>query len=71
MDKDEAICHVEDVHNVSEDGEDVIRNKVVGTVQMYSHNETVLIPTPSPDPKGDSQLLSYLICSNKLPYRSP
>lgn len=60
MDKDQAICHVKDVHNVSEHGEDVIRNKVVGTFQMYSHNETVSIPTPSPDPKGNLQLIKLL-----------
>lgn len=28
--------------------------KLVGTVQMLSQNETVLVPTPSPDPKGKS-----------------
>ena len=24
----------------------------VGTVQLFDHNEIVLIPTPSPDPRG-------------------
>jgi len=26
--------------------------KVVGNVQLIRGNETVLVPTPSPDPKG-------------------
>jgi hypothetical protein len=25
----------------------------VGTVQLIDHNEIVLIPTPSPDPRGE------------------
>jgi hypothetical protein len=31
-----------------------LQETVVGTVQLVYHNETVLIPTPSPDPKGKS-----------------
>jgi hypothetical protein len=26
----------------------------VGTVQLIDHNELVLIPTPSPDPRGNA-----------------
>jgi hypothetical protein len=37
-------------------GEDDItlaaEKEVVGTVQLLVKNETILIPTPSPDPKG-------------------
>jgi len=46
-------------------GEDDItiapEKKVVGTVQLLVHNETVLIPTPSPDPKGLFQSCRFLL----------
>lgn len=45
--------HTEVVSDIiSGSTDDAIQSSPVGTVQMLSQNKTVLVPTPSPDPKG-------------------
>jgi hypothetical protein len=46
--------------------EDIKANHIepVGTVRLISHNEIVLIPTPSPDPRGNISWKSNCELSN-------
>lgn len=50
MDKFETQTYVENAEPMDVEGGQ--GNHVVGTVQFFSQSERVLIPTPSPDPKG-------------------
>jgi hypothetical protein len=57
MNKETASAHVEGgmAVPISEDeisSVGVHQHNVTGTVQLLLDNETVLLPTPSPDPKG-------------------
>lgn len=42
------VTHDEDVADVKP-----VQRDAVGTVRLLAHSELVLIPTPSPDPKGE------------------
>ena len=59
MDKSGS-THIESIHSQSSTPPEMTdeikqmghRKGVVGTVQLLDGNDVVLIPTPSPDPKG-------------------
>jgi hypothetical protein len=50
-----SVSHADTVEDLK-----VTRFEPVGTVQLIDHNEVVLIPTPSPDPRGKSPSKSSL-----------
>lgn len=52
---------VEEAVTGTADGDEITMSpakRTVGTVQLLVKNETVLIPTPSPDPKGEFALVA-------------
>lgn len=49
MDKPTETTHIETRSSPKDD----LQPKVMGNVQLLQGNETVLVPTPSPDPNGE------------------
>jgi hypothetical protein len=52
MDKSSGVSHIE-----SQDEE---KPQIMGNVKLLSGGETVLVPTPSPDPNGKSSVAEVL-----------
>jgi hypothetical protein len=56
MDKSTDSVHIET--HLSD--QDEVKPQVMGNVKLLQGNETVLVPTPSPDPNGKSIMHAYL-----------
>ena len=49
VDENVTVSHTDFIEDTKDRHGDAM---AVGTVQLLDHNEIVLIPTPSPDPRG-------------------
>jgi hypothetical protein len=49
VDENVTVSHTDFIEDTKDRHGDAM---AVGTVQLIDHNEIVLIPTPSPDPRG-------------------